>query len=46
MSEDCKPKIIRYYLDYHDYNFDYNCEMCNNELCVHWKEFNEVENDN
>ena len=43
---ECQPKIISYFIDYHNDNFSYNCELCDNMECVHYKEFNEVVNDN
>jgi len=38
-EEKCKPKIIRYYEDYHNLNYDYNCEECDNVDCEHWQEW-------
>mgnify|MGYP003301655253 CR=1 FL=1 len=43
MSEfECEPKIVSYYIC----DLKYNCELCDNIECVHYKKFNEVENDN
>lgn len=37
---DCKPKIINYFVECGNLNYEYNCELCDNSDCPYWDEFN------
>ncbi len=39
---ECKPKIVSYFLECGNLNYSYNCELCDNDSCELWKEFNEI----
>lgn len=43
MSENCKPKIIRWFIESNNDNVEYNCEKCDDVDCEYWKEWH---NDN
>lgn len=36
----CKPKIVNYFIECENLNYEYNCELCDKEECPHWVEFN------
>lgn len=41
MNKDCEPKIISYFIEAHNLNMQYNCEICDNDACDHYKEWHE-----
>lgn len=44
LENNCDPKIVSYYNNHNNDSFEYNCELCDNEECAHWIEFNEKNN--
>lgn len=45
-SKVCTPKIINYFVECGNLNYEYNCEKCDENSCEHWIEFNECDNTN
>ena len=42
-EKECNPKIVSYFVECGNFNYEYNCELCDNVDCEHWKEWH---NDN